>query len=190
MDTCPMTESTVDETKRRGGWGWSVAGLAFSVVTVGATYGVAQSNLELGVQILVIAGLLLLLAVLAYLASRAGRSAVFVAIAILLPYLLAGAYAYGAYNRVANALEDVFGTDDTSIEVPEEIYPEETEPESDVMTQAPEDYVPLAPNPDATGADLNEDGIPDDAYEGQVCMSESSGEVQLCAMNGGLMDAR
>lgn len=177
------------ETRRRGSWGWDVAGLVLALVTVGAAYGLARSALGVQEQILIIAGLLLALAVLAYLASRAGRAAAFVALAILLPYLLAGAYAYGQAQRLANAIEDVFGEE--TVEVPEEIYPEDyPEPESNQMNEPPEGYVPLEPNPDATGADLNDDGIPDDAYEGQVCMSESSGEVQLCAMNGGLMDAR
>ena len=166
--------TTEVETRRRVSWGWGVAGLVLALVTVGAAYGLARSALGIDVQILIIAGLLLALAVLAYLASRAGRAAAFVALAILLPYLLAGAYAYGQVQRLANAIEDVFGEE--TVEVPEETYPE--------------DYVPLEPNPDATGADLNDDGIPDDAYEGQVCMSESSGEVHLCTMNGGEVDAR
>lgn len=41
------------------------------------------------------------------------------------------------------------------------------------------------PDPSATGADLNGDGIPDDAYSGQTCFGESSGEVQTCMLNGG-----
>lgn len=60
--------TTEVETRRRGSWGWDVAGLVLALVTVGAAYGLAQSALGIRVQILIIAGVLLALAVLAYLA--------------------------------------------------------------------------------------------------------------------------
>lgn len=76
------------------------------------------------------------------------------------------------------ALEGYFSPESVSVDEPLDEWPEDLSSE--------DDYAPLTPNPDATGADDNGDGIPDDAYEGLECVAESSGEVQTCVMIGGL----
>lgn len=148
------------------------------LLLLGVAYGVARAGIDLRLQAAAIAGLLILLAILAYAAVRAGRGPAFVVIALLLPYALAASWAYGSAQRLSSALEGYFSPDSVSVDEPLDEWPEDLSPE--------DDYAPLTPNPDATGADENEDGIPDDAYEGLECVAESSGEVQTCVMNGGL----
>jgi hypothetical protein len=148
------------------------------LLLLGVAYGVARAGIDLRLQAAAVAGLLVLLAILAYVAVRAGRGAAFVVIALLLPYALAASWGYGSAQRLSSALEGYFSPESVSVDEPLDEWPEDLTSEGE--------YAPLTPNPAATGADDNEDGIPDDAYEGLECVAESSGEVQTCVMNGGL----
>ncbi len=102
------------------------------LVLLGSAYGVARAGLDLGVQIAIVSGLLIALAVLAYFGVRAGRSAPFVVTAILLPYALGAVVASGSAQRLASGMEDLFETDPDVLDYDEdwdEDWEEEPVPE-------------------------------------------------------------
>ncbi|MEX1908123.1 hypothetical protein L6241_07420 [Janibacter sp. Y6] len=170
---------TSDATSKRG-LGLVLTGVLLAVSLPVVAYGVFRAGLDFSVQITIIMALLTALAVTAYLGTRAGRPAVFVAIALLLPYALLAGWAYGGAQRLSTGLEDAFSEDTELIEPSDEYTGPSYEDVPDV-----DGFPELTPDPNATGADDNADGIPDDAYSGQICEAESSGEVQTCMLNGG-----
>lgn len=133
-------------------------------------------------RVAAVLGAVLALAVLAYLGTQRRRATTFVVAALLLPYALAAGCALGTAQRVSSGIEEIFEDDSGWMGSPPE-EDEEWSPDEfdDDYGSGPE----LTPDPGATGADNNDDGIPDDAYSGITCDAESSGEVQSCMLNGG-----
>lgn len=168
----------MSEQTSTGRFPYGAVGVVVVLLLVGVAYAVARAGIDLRLQAAAVGGLLILLAIVAYAGVRAGRSPVFVVIALLLPYALAASWGFGSAQRISSALEGYFSPDSVGVDEPLDAWPEDPPPE--------EDFDPLVPNLDSTGADDNGDGIPDDAYEGLECVAETSGEVQTCVMNGGL----
>ena len=86
-------------------------GLSFVALVLG--YGVMRwSPSPVVVTIFVVGGVLVALAFAAYVGTRRGHAAPFLAAAILLPYALAGVVGYASVQRAASEFEDFFGTTD------------------------------------------------------------------------------
>jgi hypothetical protein len=86
---------------------------------------------------LVLCLLLGCLAVAGYKAGRNGHAAPFVAVALILPYLLAAAIALGTKDRVADAFGCALGADafGTESEEPEGLASEDLEPEVQALAE-------------------------------------------------------
>jgi hypothetical protein len=144
---------------------WTLAGVALAVAAVAATYVIIRFvSSPAKTAIIVVALLLIALTVVGYLGTRRGSAAGFVAVALILPYLVAGAAALASAERVADELSKLF---------------------SDTPSDTPTD------TPGQT-SDANGDGIPDDEYAEVDCESLSTDNSadtarvqQLCADNGG-----
>lgn len=88
-------------------------GIGIAISTIPAAYLIlrfAPHSVEIATS--VVGTLLVCLAVLGYLATKRGNAAAFVAIALLLPYLLIAAVAYAELGRASSAMESIFGGDD------------------------------------------------------------------------------
>jgi hypothetical protein len=110
--------------------------------------------------IVVVSILLVGLTVAGYLGTRRGHAAPFVAVALLLPYLLAGVVAWGAAQRAASELEAFFGAGEDS-------------------------GTPM----DVGLSDENGDGVDDLEFLGADCtmmFPEMGQEFDECLANGGL----
>lgn len=81
-------------------------GLATRAAYVSLRY--APSPIETALVVVTVA--LLALAVIGFLGSRRGHSAIFVAVALILPYILAGAAFLAIAQRASSALNDAFST--------------------------------------------------------------------------------
>ncbi|GAA2071484.1 hypothetical protein GCM10009821_06580 [Aeromicrobium halocynthiae] len=89
------------------------AGVGVAVLLVVApwlAFRFAPAPVEVAAVILVV--LLVVLTTLGYLASTRGQGATFVAIALVLPYLVIGTVAYAAADRATTELESIFDEDD------------------------------------------------------------------------------
>jgi len=83
------------------------AGIVLAMLAAG--YVIARySSDPITVGVLTLVPLLVVLAVIGYLASNRGRAAAFVVIALLQPFLLPAAIGLGVYERAASALNSVF----------------------------------------------------------------------------------
>lgn len=91
-----------------GGLGIAAIALAYIVMRWG------PSPIE--TTVVVVGGVILALAIAAYLGARQGHAAPFLAVAILLPYALTGVLAYASVQRAANEVEDLFAVDDLDAE--------------------------------------------------------------------------
>ncbi|WP_375003881.1 hypothetical protein [Aeromicrobium sp. CTD01-1L150] len=105
-------------------WFWPALGVGTAVITLVASYFILRFAPSPGeIATLVLAVLLVVLATLGYLATKRGRAATFVAIALVLPYLLIGTVAYAALERASSELSSIF--DDES-EPEEDLFDEES----------------------------------------------------------------
>lgn len=98
-------------------WPW-VGGL-LAVGTVAAAYlslRYAPSPIETALIVVTVA--LLVLAVIGFLGSRRGHAAIFVAVALILPYVLAGAAFLAVAQRASSALDDAFSTSSSAERFP------------------------------------------------------------------------
>lgn len=109
----PVVRTTAGKQRRTGLLAW--AGPVLAVLAVVLTYVVLRWSPEPVLAALGVTGLLLVaLTVCGFVAARRGVVAPYVAIALLLPYLLAASTALGSAERVSNELEDFFGGGDDS----------------------------------------------------------------------------
>lgn len=102
-------------------WLWPTLGVATAVLTIPASYLIlrfAPSPVEIAT--LVVAVLLVALATFGYLGTKRGHAATFVAIALVLPYLLIGTVTYAALERASSEIGSIFEEGDEA--VPEEEF--------------------------------------------------------------------
>lgn len=148
-------------------WLFGAIGAALAVGAVVAAYLLIRfASIEAAV--VVVALLLIALTVVGFLGARRGHAATFVAIALILPYLLGAVSAYASAQRVA----DVFSSEFSDFDEPESSGEEEP------------------PAEDSTDSDNNEDGYDDKYYEGTNCttISDNEAAVQECLANGGFAE--
>lgn len=119
--------TTHDERTSRAdaAWFWPGLGIGTSAVTLLVGYLVLRfSPSPVEVALGVVGALLVVLAVLGFLATKRGQAPVFVAIALLMPYLLFGVVTYGGAQRAADEVgsyfDEEYGEDDFSDEFLEE----------------------------------------------------------------------
>ena len=158
-----ISERTEDETFR-----YPLIGLGLALLAVVATYlTIRFAPSPMGMAILIVGIIIIALAIAALMGARRGRAATFVAIALVLPYLIGGAAAYASAQRVVSEIDGIFEAD-------------EPDPEGSSNDGSPEDYV-----------DDNEDGTDDWFYEGTNCSNTNpyEGYLDQCAANGGLESA-
>ncbi|MGJ9424011.1 hypothetical protein [Aeromicrobium sp. CF3.5] len=98
---------------KKPSWLWPALGVGTAVVTVVASYLIvrfAPSPIEFATLVLTV--LLAILATFGYLGTKRGHAATFVALALVLPYLLIGTLAYASLERGASEVESIFEDDD------------------------------------------------------------------------------
>lgn len=92
---------------------WPALGVGTAVATIPTAYLIlrfAPSPVE--VAVLTLGVLLVALATFGYLATKRGSAAVFVAIALVLPYLLLATMALAGLERASSEIGEIFGGDD------------------------------------------------------------------------------
>ncbi len=103
-------------------WFWPGLGVATSVVTLLAGYLILRfAPSPFGVALGVVGALLIALAVLGFLATRRGHAPAFVAIALLMPYLLFGVVSLGGAQRAVEEI-DSFMEEDLGGDAPSEEF--------------------------------------------------------------------
>ena len=110
---------------KKSPWLLPAFGIGTAVLTIPAAYFIlryAPSPAEIAA--LVVGVLLVVLAALGYLATKRGQAATFVAIALVLPYLLIGTVAYAGLERASSEIGSIFEDDGA---VPEEDFFEDEE---------------------------------------------------------------
>jgi hypothetical protein len=150
-------------------WLWPTVAAGMAALTVTVTYLILRfASSPVGTAILAASILLTALTILGYLGSRRGHAAPFVAVALILPYLLGGAAAYASAHRVASEFSSVLGGEDFSAGLDEE--PGAEEPVDEVAT-----------------VDENEDGLDDFSYAQTDCttIGDPESDFQECLDNGG-----
>ena len=102
---------------KKSSWLWPALGVGTAVLTILASYLIlrfAPSPFE--ITAVVVAVLLAALAALGYVATKREHAATFVAIALVLPYLLIGTMVYAGLERASSEIGEIFGgADDSSI---------------------------------------------------------------------------
>lgn len=169
--TPPMSpQPTISSASRDGeprAWLFPAVGVALAIALLLAAYLLLRfASVEAAA--LAVTGLLIALAVAGFVSAGRGHAATFVAIALVLPYVLGAVVAYASAQRVSDEISDIF-SDVTDEEVPDTSFEEES------------------PSEDFTAPDDNQDGYADDFYEGTDCTTVSSTETEFqeCMANGG-----
>lgn len=98
-------------------WLWPALGIGTAVVTTAAAYLILRfAPYPVETAFVVVPLLLIALAALGYVATTRGQAAPFVAIALLLPYLLIGALTYAGADRASAELDALFEGEDYAVE--------------------------------------------------------------------------
>ena len=111
-------------------WSYPALGTGTAVLTLAVAYLVlrfAPSPVEIAT--LVVTVLLVALAAIGYLATQRGHAATFVAIALVMPYLLVGTVLYAGAQRASSEIESIFeeepGFDEDFLDEEEPFHDEE-----------------------------------------------------------------
>lgn len=116
-DDSPTTPTSPTTSRTDSPWFWPGLGVGTAAVALLAAYLILRFSPAPGwVAFGVVGALLVGLAVAGYLATRRGQAAAFVAIALLLPYMMIGVVSYAGTQRVADEVSSFLEDEDISDE--------------------------------------------------------------------------
>jgi hypothetical protein len=172
----PPTSERPEHLKRSGLWPTLAGGLTV-LILLSAYLILRLMSSPIGTAILVVSMLLTILTIVGYLGAKRGHVAPFIAVALILPYLLGGTAIYASAQRVESELSGLFSSSqtDTSDESTLDENPDTDLPESE--QGGPNDFV-----------DESGDGLDDRSFEGVNCNNSLPypGYVEECLANGGI----
>lgn len=140
-------------------------GVVVAVLLVAAPWLIlrfAPSPVEVTIAVVVV--LLIALATLGYLAASRGQGAAFVAIALVLPYLVLASVVHGSAARASSELESIFDEDDLF----DENFSDEDLSDEDFF----DDDLPSEDGDGTYGSDPVLDALQDDCVDGDAAACE------------------